>query len=387
LSIVLTGGGSGGHITPLLPLARALKRQAPECRLVYVGLKGDKIDTFTTEFQIFDEAYAITSGKFRRYYGESVIKQLLDIKTVLLNVRDLGRVWKGYFQAKKILRKESPRLVFSKGGFVAVPVGLAARKFKLPIITHDSDAVPGLANRIVGRWASVHATGMPAEYYNYPKGTIAYVGIPMDEKIKSVTAADQKDFKAELGIPAGRQVLFVSGGGLGSQTVNEMVIKGSSELVKQNVYILHITGLQHEANVRKKYKELLGEDINKVQVLGFTNEFYKYAAAADVVISRAGATTLAELALQRKAVVLIPAPFLTAGQQLKNAKSLSDEEAVEIVDDKAAPEELLKTVEALLKDKSKREKLAKNLAKTAHPNAAAELAEIILKTAGERDAR
>jgi UDP-N-acetylglucosamine--N-acetylmuramyl-(pentapeptide) pyrophosphoryl-undecaprenol N-acetylglucosamine transferase len=379
---VLTGGGSGGHITPLLPLARALKRQSPACKVVYIGLKGDKIDTSTVEFQVFDEIYTLTSGKFRRYYGQSFLKQILDLKTVVLNLRDLGRLTKGYFQARKLLKKIKPDLVFSKGGFVAVPVGLAARKYNLPIVTHDSDAVPGLANRIVGRWASVHATGMPAEYYSYPKNTVAYVGIPMDEKIMPVTAANQNNFKNELGIPEKSHVLLVSGGGLGSQSLNEKVVQISSELLKNNVYILHITGSQHQVVVQEKYQAALGEAADKVQALGFTNEFYKYAGAADVVISRAGATTIAELAIQRKAVILVPAPFLTAGQQLKNAKSLSEAHAVEVVDDKASPEELLAAAQKLFGDEARRKKLADNLAKTAKPDAADKLAEIILKSAG-----
>ena len=202
ITVVLTGGGSGGHITPLLSLARALKLFEPTCRVVYIGLRGEKIGGLAERFQVFDEIYYVPAGKFRRYHGESLLAHLVDVRTMMLNVRDFFRVIRGIFSARRILKQIGPDVVFSKGGFVAVPVGIASRLLHVPIVTHDSDSLAGLANRIVGRWAVVHATGMPADGYSYPKKTIRYVGIPVDERIKPVSLAAQADFKRQIGAGA-----------------------------------------------------------------------------------------------------------------------------------------------------------------------------------------
>src|SRR3569833_1912001 len=153
---VLTGGGSGGHITPLLSLAHELKHQAPSCQIVYIGFKGDHFDSLKLPSSDFDFMAFIQAGKFRRYHGESFISHIFDIKTLALNVRDFFRVILSTGRSLRILRKTRPDVVFSKGGFVAVPVGIAAHLLRIPIVTHDSDSVPGLANRIVGRWAMLH---------------------------------------------------------------------------------------------------------------------------------------------------------------------------------------------------------------------------------------
>src|SRR5579862_561435 len=185
-TIVLTGGGSGGHITPLLSLARELKKQAPDCQVLYIGHKGDNFDTLKHSGHDFDFMAFIKAGKFRRYHGNRA-RGLLDPKTLILNIRDFFRLPASIAAAYKILRKFKPDAVFSKGGFVSLPVGIAARLLKIPIITHDSDSTPGLANRIIGRWAKIHATGMPPEYYSYPKSKTVFVGIPIDQTIKRVT--------------------------------------------------------------------------------------------------------------------------------------------------------------------------------------------------------
>ncbi len=260
-----------------------------------------------------------------------------------------------------------------------MPVGLAAKSRNVPIITHDSDAVPGLANRIVGRWAAIHATGMPPDYYSYPKDSIRYVGIPLDEHIQPVTESLRKRYKSELGIPQTAKVLLVSGGGLGSLTLNELALKMAPKLIKNNnLFILHITGSEHQQDIQAKYRAVLGEGVNRVRVVGFTSEFYKYVGAADIVISRAGATTLAELAIQEKAVILIPAPFLTSGQQLKNAQRLEETGAVIVLPNDTTAVKLESTVKELLNNPERRLELERNIAATAQPHAAEKLAKLIL---------
>jgi len=385
LTIVLTGGGSGGHITPLLSLAHELRKQKPQCQIIYIGLKGEKLEGLQSRYQAFSAVRFVPAGKFRRYHGQSFLATLADLRTVILNIGDSFKVLAGILAARRILKELKPAVVFSKGGFVAVPVGMAAHWQKIPIITHDSDALPSLTNKILGRWAAVHATGMAPTYYDYPPASMRYVGIPVDERIKPVSKADQESFKKQLGLPAGDLVLLIGGAGLGSRELNDKVIQITPDLLQtiKNLQIIHIAGVQHQSAVEAAYAQKLpAHKRGRVKVLGFTDEFYKYTGAADLVISRAGATTLAELALQKKAVLLMPAPFLSGGHQLKNAEQLKNLQAAEVVDNNVTPEKLFDSVVQLLQGDKKRARLATNLAATAHPNAAKDLAAIILEVAG-----
>jgi UDP-N-acetylglucosamine--N-acetylmuramyl-(pentapeptide) pyrophosphoryl-undecaprenol N-acetylglucosamine transferase len=377
----LTGGGSGGHIIPLLSLAHALKNKNPHCNIVYIGHKGDKFDRQEQRYQDFDFIGFVNGGKFRRYHGESLASHLLDFKTVVLNIRDFFRVIGSIGKAWRILAKVKPDIVFSKGGFVAVPVGIAAKIRGIPIVTHDSDTVPGLANKIIGRWAVVRATGMPAEFYNFKGGRVVYTGIPIDERIKPADKTIQEKYKKEVGINVSDHVLLITGGSLGARDINDKFLQIAAEILadQPKLHIVHITGVQNEEEVKGQYGVLLaGVENKKVTVLGFTNELYKYVEAADLIISRAGASSLAEFAAAHKACILIPSPFLTGGHQVKNAEQLQKIAAVEVVANDAPAENLLGKIVKLLTSQTKRSSLAKKLGSTAKAEAADNLANLLL---------
>jgi UDP-N-acetylglucosamine--N-acetylmuramyl-(pentapeptide) pyrophosphoryl-undecaprenol N-acetylglucosamine transferase len=370
-----------------LPLARELKATG-RCKVVYIGLKGDKLEGLQKQYQAFDQVSTVPAGKFRRYHGESFLAHLTDVKTIALNFRDFFRVIAGILASRRILKKLKPDVVFSKGGYVTVPVGIAAHWRHIPIVTHDSDATSGLANRIVGRWADIHATGMPVENYSYPKDLVRYVGIPIDERIKPVSKAAQADFKRQLGFLADDLVLLVAGGGLGAKSLNEKLVSIASSLFEASpkLRIIHLTGTKHEEEVATNYASNIGSELLKrVKVIGFTDEFYKYSGAADLVVTRAGATAMAEFAAQNKACIVVPSPFLAGGHQLKNAEALSRSGLAEVVPNDAKPEVLKTVIISLLSSRTKRESLAKKLGDTAHNDAAQKLAKILLEVAEQGD--
>jgi UDP-N-acetylglucosamine--N-acetylmuramyl-(pentapeptide) pyrophosphoryl-undecaprenol N-acetylglucosamine transferase len=386
--IVLTGGGSGGHITPLLSLAHALKEQSPGCNIVYIGHKGDKFDTQKERFHDFDFIGFLNAGKFRRYHGESVLSQLFDFKTIALNIRDFFRFLGSIQKAWRILVKVKPDIVFSKGGFVAVPVGIAAKIRGIPIVTHDSDTVPGLANKIIGRWAKVQATGMPAEFYNYKSGSVVYTGIPVDNRLKLVDKTLQNKSKMAIGVNPTDSVILIMGGSLGARDINDKILILASELLasEPNLHLVHITGNKQLEEIKKQYGVLLSGNSNKkVTVLGYTSELYKYIEAADLIVTRAGATTIAEIAVAAKACILIPSPFLTGGHQVKNAEQLQKVGAVEVVENDAPAEMLLGKIVNLLASPKKRSSLAKKLGSTAKLDAADNLAKILLGLANKKN--
>ncbi len=301
----------------------------------------------------------------------------------MLNFRDLFKIFFGTLSSLQLLGKYKPDVVFSKGGYVVVPVGLAAHLRGVPIITHDSDAAAGLANRIVGRWAKVHATAMAPKYYpSYPSSSIKQVGIPVDERLQPVGEAGQKSLKRQIGLAPDSLMLLVVGGGLGSQTINQLMVKLSPELLKDNpsLEIVHFSGSGHQDTVAEHYRRELGKEMpRRVKVLGFSSDFYAYSGAADLVLARAGATTIAELAVQRKAAVIIPSPFLTGGHQLKNAEELTTHDAAVVLPNDVAEQKLLSILNDLLQDKQRRQQLADNIGSLARPDAAVQLADILLE--------
>jgi UDP-N-acetylglucosamine--N-acetylmuramyl-(pentapeptide) pyrophosphoryl-undecaprenol N-acetylglucosamine transferase len=376
----LTGGGSGGHITPLLSLARELKALDPDCQIVYIGHKGDNFDTLKLSSRDFDFLAFINAGKFRRYHGESLWSHMTDFKTVMLNIRDFFRVIKSLGSAYRILNRMKVDAVFAKGGFVSVPVGLAARLKSIPIITHDSDVIGGLANRILSRWATIRTTGMPVG----ESSKVRYVGIPVDDKLKLVTIKEQLAFKKSLGLPPDSQVILVAGGGLGSKTINELMVKIAPRLLQSNLalQIIHLAGRQHEKAVKKAYAGHLDKaQLSRVSCQGFTPELFKYSGAADLIISRAGATAIAEYALQGKACIIVPSPFLAGGHQLKNAEELAKRDAATIVADNVAEDEMLAIINQLLANDHRRWQLSENIHKLAAPQAAKKLAAIVYEQA------
>jgi len=386
LKIVLTGAGSGGHITPLLAVAEEIKRRYPKAQLVYIGQKGDKLGDIAAHDPNIDQAFTVRAGKFRRYHGEG-LRQLLDVPSTLKNIRDFFYVLIGIFQSRKLLRRLQPDVIFIKGGFVGVPVGLSAAQLHIPYVTHDSDAIPGLANRIIARWAAYHAVALPPETYRYPSNKTVMTGIPLKADFVPVTEALRRRYRQELGLPGKSKVLFIIGGGLGAQRVNQAVSEAVPHLLSEfpDLRVIHGAGRANESELNDLYaKKLSPAEQGRLQVEGFIDDVYRYSGAADIVITRAGATNLAEFALQGKACIVVPSPFLAGGHQLKNAEYLAAKRAAVILtepDLTADPHRLARQVSDLLRDDKQRRQLAANLAGFAKPGASVELAKIITELA------
>lgn len=387
-NIVLTGGGSGGHIIPVLAVAAELKHRSPKSRVIYVGQRGDQFASIAQDNPNIDETYAVPAGKFRRYHGEG-LKQLLDVPTMLKNVRDLLLVIAGIVQSWRLMGRLQPSVVFSRGGYVSVPVCLGAALRHVPYITHDSDPVPSLANRMIARWADVHAVAMPEDLYPYPQDKTVTTGIPLSKDFKPVTSALKKRYRKDIGVPGNAKLLFVIGGGLGSQRVNQAVIEVVPHLLRdfEDLRVVHAAGHAHETQVRQAYVSSLPvEEQGRVKVVGFIPDVYLYSGAADIVVSRAGATNLAEFAAQGKTCVVIPSAFLAGGHQLANARYLEEQGAAVVIDEDHLsddPNRLAKQVARLLKSSGRAGSLGRKLAGFAQPHAAEDIAKLILEKAGE----
>ncbi len=357
--------------------------------MVYVGQHGDRLSEIVRNQDSIDELHAILAGKFRRYHGRGVIDHLLDVKTMLFNLRDVFFVGVGFLQSLYLLLRLRPAAIFIKGGYVGVPVGLAAALLRVPIVTHDSDAMPGLANRIVSRWAARHAVGMPKEFYAYNPKKTAYVGVPVNTHFRPAGPALQAQYRAELDLPKDALVLLVTGGSLGAQRLNEAIRHNAEDMLRTlpKLHLVLITGRRHEPNELAYYHKLPQALQSRVHIRGYVSDLYRYTGAADLIVTRAGATTIAELSLQRKPCIVVPNPELTGGHQLKNAEELAADSLVEVVHEDAIKKEptiLAAKIVALLRSPANRQQLASRLATIAKPKAATELAQLIIFVAEGR---
>ena len=383
MKIVVTGGGSGGHITPILAVANELKQLRPDAEVIYIGQKGDSLADIPAQDPHIDAVYTVWAGKLRRYADEGW-HQWLDVRTQSLNVRDVSRLARGVAQSYRLLRRLKPDVVFTRGGFVSVPVAIGAYLNHIPYITHDSDTMPSLANRLIAPRAAVHAVALPPELYPYPLRKTVMVGVPVAKHYEPVTPQLRGQYRRELGITLPRVVLL-TGGGNGARMLNEALVANAKYLLQTfpDLCILHIAGRGLETETDTAYNQLrLGKDRARVQVRGFVTDLYRYSGAADVVIARGGATNLAEFALQGVTCVIVPSKQLA--WNVKNAAVLAKDRAVLQLTEAQAeqPERLGRTIGQLLRDDSGRAQLAHKLAEYAHPHAAAELAALIVKTAG-----
>ena len=294
--IILTGGGTAGHVTPNLALIPTLRDLGYEIHYIgsYQGIERKLIEDAGVPYD------GISSGKLRRYF---------DIK----NFSDPLRVLKGYGQAKRLMKQYHPDIVFSKGGFVSVPVVLAAKHYKIPVIIHESDMTPGLANKICIPAAKKVCCNFPETLNYLPKDKAVLSGSPIREELLT---GDRLSGLQYAGLSANRPVILVIGGSLGSVTVNHAVRSILPKLLSQ-FQVIHICG---KGNLDES---LIGTS-GYVQYEYVDKPLRHLFAAADLIISRAGANSICEILALRKPNILIPlSAAASRGDQILNANSFA----------------------------------------------------------------
>lgn len=296
--IIMTGGGTAGHVTPNLALVPSLEEAGFEIK--YIGSK-DGIEKEIIESKGIPY-YGISSGKLRRYF---------DIK----NFTDPFKVFKGVIEAKKILTKEKPNIVFSKGGFVAVPVVIAASIKKIPVVAHESDITPGLANKLSAPFCDKLCVTFreSLSFVKDNKGVLT--GSPIRSEILNGSKLQGKQI---CGFKDEKEILFIMGGSLGSKVIND-VIRENLEEILTNFNVIHICG---KGNLDSKLQNYTGYK----QFEFVSEELPHLMKAADYIISRAGANSIFEFLALKKPTLLIPlSRKASRGDQILNANSFKKE--------------------------------------------------------------
>ena len=292
--IVLTGGGTAGHVTPNIAMIPALREAGYKISYIgsYDGIEKKLIEELDIPY------YGISSGKLRRYF---------DVK----NFTDPFRVLKGFHEAKKLLKQLKPDIIFSKGGFVTVPVVIAAKKCKIPAIIHESDMTPGLANKLCIPSAVKVCCNFPETVKSLPAEKAVLTGTPIRKELLS---GDKEAGRRFCGFSSDKPVLMVIGGSRGAASVNEHIRSILPELLKE-FQVVHLCG-------KGKTDETLTGTEGYVQYEYIKNELADLFALSDIVISRAGANAICEISALHKPNLLIPlSANASRGDQILNARS------------------------------------------------------------------
>lgn len=331
----------------------------------------------------------VVAGKLRRYTNFTFMMYLQHFDVVLKNILDFFKNIIGFFQSFFRLAFNRPDVIFFKGGFVCLPVGMAAKLLRIPYVIHDSDAAPGLTNRLLAKRATKIATGMPLEYYSYPADRAEWTGIPISDEFRPVSETKKRSYKKELDFDPDKPLLVVTGGSLGARNINVAIREILPQLLKQTSVML-VAG-------RERYPEMMdlkeyevwedGKLKTNFRMVKFSSEMWKLFGAADIVVSRAGASTMTELSSMAKAVIMVPNEKLPGYHQVKNARAYEKANAALVIEDGEMNQnatKLLSAVKKLLKDATLREELSKNLRSFVKDNAAENLANTIISVAKEK---
>lgn len=369
----MTGGGTGGHVNPAIAIANSIKENLPGSEIAFVG----------TSRGI--ENKLVPAAGYKLYHVEvQGFKRSLS----LYNVKSAWLAFVSPIRAKKIIREFKPDIVIGTGGYVCWPILRAASLMGIPTAIHESNAIPGVAVKMLAKYVD-------RIYVNF-EATAECLGEDFRKKIKRVgnpikgdfTAYDRRAAREKLGIEGKYKYFILScGGSMGAEKVNDEVLELMRRYTSKHPEILHVhaTGaIEYEA-ATAKFREYQLEKFDNIQLLEYIYDMPIKMAAADIVINRAGAMTLSELALLGKCAVLIPSPHVTDNHQYKNAKALADRGAALLFEEKDLSGDVLtNAIDSLISDSAKRRSMENAIAEFAMPNANHEIFEDICRIAKKK---
>ncbi len=356
---IIAGGGTGGHIFPAIAIANAIKNIQPSAQFLFVGAKGKM------EMEKVPQAgYNIEGIDIAGFNRSSLLK----------NVMLPFKLLQSFFQVSEIINTFQPDAVIGVGGYSSFPVLRYAQKQKIPTFLHESNSFAGKSNILLGKKATRIFVASHGMERFFPAGKIVISGNPIRKSIADITISRQ-DALAFFGLEEDKKTILAIGGSLGARSINQVLANHVGELASLNAQLIWQTG----STTADVYLQR-GKGKSYVWVGDFIKDIDKAYAAADVVISRSGAMSVAELCVAKKAVVFVPFPFAAEDHQTANAQYLVDKKAALMIKDNEAQGKLFGTVTNLLFDVNKQEELKYNIAKLAVTNANEVIAEQIVNT-------
>jgi UDP-N-acetylglucosamine--N-acetylmuramyl-(pentapeptide) pyrophosphoryl-undecaprenol N-acetylglucosamine transferase len=371
---ILSGGGTGGHIFPAVAIAKALQKKYPTAEFLFVGALG-KMEMEKVPKEGFEIVGMPIEGLKRSLSPRNMIVALKTIQSFL--------------KAKKLLKKFNPTAVIGTGGYASLPICFVSARSGYPTFLQEQNGFAGLTNRLVAKRAAHVCCGFPQMDKFFPAGKWSFTGNPVRQNIIEMSGRDTAEgrsaAKQRFGLQPHLPVVFITGGSLGARTINEAVFAGLVEMAKAGIQVIWQMGLpfskSHGEAIHQRIQEhedvFLREDSPRIFHAPFIYDMDDAYLSSDVVISRAGAISISEIAVVGRPAVLVPSPNVTDDHQTTNARVLSDLGAAVLVTDKQAPEVLISEALTLIKDTKKRAEMQEKLKVIAKPMATESIVKIV----------
>jgi UDP-N-acetylglucosamine--N-acetylmuramyl-(pentapeptide) pyrophosphoryl-undecaprenol N-acetylglucosamine transferase len=362
IRVIIAGGGTGGHIFPAVAVGHALQRLCPGAELLFVGAK-DKMEME----KVPKEGFKIIGLDIAGYNRTHLWK----------NISLPFKLLKSRIEARRIIREFKPDAMMGVGGFASFPMLSAGQGMGIPTLIQEQNSFAGKSNKILGKRANAICVAYPAMQRFFPKDKVMLTGNPVRKSISSMTltSAEGKDW---FGLNAGLTTVLVIGGSLGAKSVNDAVDEGLEDILKEGVQVIWQSGKPYFEQAQKRTASL-----QSVKVFDFIKEMDYAYAAADIVISRAGALAIAELCIAGKPVIFVPYPFAAEDHQTSNAMALVTNNAALLVKDDLVKTLLVTTLKTLLQDKALQNKMSGNLKAMAITDADERIARKVMEIAGK----
>ena len=354
---ILSGGGTGGHIYPAIAIADELKRRYPGSEILFVGAQ-DKM-----EMQKVPQAGYKIIGLWI-----AGIQRRLTLDNAMFPLKLMSSLLK----SRKIVRQFKPNVVIGTGGFASGPLLKAASGMGVPTVVQEQNSYPGITNKWLGKTADKICVAYEKLEGFFPQGKVVLTGNPVRQDLLEV-AGKQEEALGTFGLDSGKKTLLVLGGSLGSRRINQLIAKEMSWLLAQDIQIIWQCGKLYFEEYRY-YGDKEG-----VKVLSFIDRMDLVYAAADVIISRSGASSVSELCIVGKPVIFIPSPNVAEDHQTKNAQAIVDKDGALMLKESQLDTQFQPAFRDLLENDEKRQKLGTNIKKLARPNATKDIVEEIEK--------
>lgn len=360
IRVIISGGGTGGHIYPAIAIAKAILKKEPNADILFVGALGKM------------EMEKVPKAGFR-IIGLPVVG--IKRELTLDNLAFPFKLVNSLLKARNVVRDFKPDVAVGVGGFASGPLLMMASLAGVPIMIQEQNSYAGITNKLLAKRASKICVAYPGMETFFPKDKLTLLGNPVRSDIVDVSGK-KVEALSHFGLSPDRKTLFVMGGSLGARSINESIAAGLERLVGQGYQILWQTG---KGFVEQAQDVIAKLPANRVKAFEFIYEMDLAYAAADVVISRAGALSVSELCLAVKPAILVPYPAAAEDHQTKNALSLTEQNAAILVKDAKTADELVNEAIKLFENAEKQEELKRNIKKLGRPSAADDIAAEVLK--------
>ena len=364
LRVIISGGGTGGHIFPAVSIADAIKAKRPEAEILFVGAEG------RMEMQRVPAAgYEIKGLPIAGFNRKNLLK----------NIPVLFKIMKSRQLARQIVREFQPQVAVGVGGYASGPTLNVAESMGIPTLLQEQNSYAGVTNKLLAKKAKRICVAYDGMERFFPKEAILFTGNPVRQNLAEGGLSKEEATRA-LGLVPGKQTILIVGGSLGARTLNDSIL-GNLPLVKQQSKVQFIwqTGKYYSQDIQAELKRRGCPD--NLKVMDFISDMRQAYTAADLVISRAGAGSISEFCLLGKPVILVPSPNVAEDHQTKNALALVQKDAAIYIKDADARLDLLRTAINTVSDHQRLETLSQNILKLARPNAASDIANEVIKLA------